>query len=277
MSLLGWGLDPEGSSSFGSSVTGTASLVSALAISTREVDVTVSELVQDSSAILPGDALNPSTWKVVRNDTGEELHPVNVVQVGPMTYRVMLLEEFASVEVTHVISSATLRDTAGALLGTPRSASFLGLLDENKASVDAALAQRKTQARDFANAQVPASPFEGGTLQLDPGGDYKTETGADLVRKLIVRRITSSPGDFFHLPDYGIGIRTKEPLPSSDLIKLKKEIERQVAREPEVESNSVSLSLDPRGILTIFVRAKLRKSGNTVDTAATIPLVGVVL
>lgn len=244
-------------------------LASARAVSTREVDVTTSNLVQDNSPFLAGDALNPNTWMLQRLDTFAFLHVVEVVQVGTYTYRLLLLEELGPVAATHRVSSTSLLDVGGSPIVSPRSADFLGLLDANTLTVADRLANRRVRTRDFANPQLPGSAFLAGTLQIDPSGDYKLESGAALVRKLILRRLMSSPGDFFHLPNYGIGFRVKEPLPVSDLVKLKAAVEEQCAKEPEVEAAVASLSLSTSGVLNVAVSARLRKTGEQVDIAYT--------
>jgi hypothetical protein len=144
---------------------------------------------------------------------------------------------------------------------------FLGVTDEQTSSIDAVLTKRRVQVRDYTNAPTAVSPFEGGTLQIDASGDYKTETGVALVRKLILRRLTSTPGDFFHLPDYGIGLNVKGRIPTSDLVKLKAEIERQVLLEPEVAQCEASLLLLPENVLQVQVRGQLKKTGVSFDVS----------
>jgi hypothetical protein len=252
-------------------------LASARAVSTREVDVTTSNLVQDNSPFLVGDALNPNTWMLQRLDTFAFLHVVEAVQVGTYTYRLLLLEELGPAAATHRVSSTTLLDVGGSPIVSPRSADFLGLLDANTLTVADRLANSRVRTKDFANPQLPGSTFLAGTLQLDPSGDYKLESGPALVRKLILRRLMSSPGDFFHLPNYGIGFRVKEPLPVADLVKLKAAVEAQCAKEPEVEAASATLSLSTGGVLNVAVAARLRKTGEQVDIAYTTGNAGLVV
>jgi phage baseplate assembly protein W len=87
--------------------------------------------------------------------------------------------------------------------------------------------------------------------------------GADLVRKLIMRRLTTNKGEFFHLPNYGISLPFKLPIPTAQLIKLKTEIESQVKLEPDVSNVRATVSLDPQGILFISISATYSPSGQT--------------
>lgn len=117
-----------------------------------------------------------------------------------------------------------------------------------------------------------------GTLVIESGGDYASMTGAELIKKLILRRLTTKPGDFFHLPNYGIGLREKEPLPVADLRKLAKAIELQVAQEPEVAAVKATLAYSASAaVLNVRVQAQLKTSGQQVAVAVAVPTGQVVL
>jgi hypothetical protein len=270
--MTGWGYSPYGISPYGSAAVGVGvSIASANAISTNEVDVTVNGVAQDNSPYLDGDALNPVTWNVRRLDTGDLLTPVSVTQVGTSTYRVLCLEHFGPVTAEHRISSTTLNDASGNLLHAPYFADFQGLLAAAEASNAAKLAQRGSSSTDLANPQAVSSTAMGGTLIINAAGDYANVTGTELVKKLILRRLMTTPGDFFHLPDYGVGLGVKEPLPTSQLAQLKARIEQQVMLEREVEAASAAISVGPGNLTTIRVQAKLRSTGQTVQLSVTQP------
>lgn len=257
----GWGKQPYGVSAFGASVAGAVSMKRALAVTTRQVDVELTGAVRDNSPYFEGDALNPSTWQVQRLDTNAQIPVVGVEQVGTNTYRILCLEEFGPASVEHLVSTANLLDASGNLLATPRQLTFLGLLDEDAASNEAKLAKRRVAVRDIAN------PQKLGTLVVDAGGDYQTVTGEELVRKLILRRLMSTPGDFFHLPEYGLGAATKEPLRVSDVARFKAAVERQVLEEDEVETARATVTLSANGVLEVVVRARLAQSGQQISVS----------
>ncbi len=258
----GWGKQGYGVTSFGASVAGSVAIKSALAVATREVDVTTTGPVQDNSPFFAGDALNPSTWQVQRLDSMGFFTVVGVTQVGNNTYRLALLEELGPASVEHLALSASLRDASGSLIITPRQASFLGILDEATATNEARMATRRNVQRDYAN---PQTGLVGGTMVLNAGGDYQMVSGAELVKKLILRRLISAPRDFFHLPEYGLGFRDKEPLPISDVGRFKVRVEGQVLEEPEVEEARATVTLEPStGVLTVLVRARLKKTGQEI-------------
>lgn len=262
----GWGFDDFGLLPYGDAAGSIGiSLKAASVVSTRQVEVEVSNLAQDDSPFLAGDALNPSTWLVQRLDSLVFLNVVSVTQTGTYKYTLLCLEEFGPVGVTHRVSSTTLKDQSGNAIVSPRQADFLGITDAAKDTVEDRLATRRMAAVDIANPQVPKEPFFAGTLQLGADGDYLLESGTQLIRKLWLRRLVTQKGDFFHLPDYGVGIRVKEPIPVANLGRLKTQIEEQLAREPEVESVTATVSMDSRGILTVQARGALRKTGEAVQ------------
>ena len=77
-----------------------------------------------------------------------------------------------------------------------------------------------------------------------------------MVRRL-PRRLMTTPGGFFHLPNYGLGIRLKESLITTDLVKLRTEVQRQILLEPEFDSAQVAIALASNGVLTLTVKAIL--------------------
>jgi len=113
----------------------------------------------------------------------------------------------------------------------------------------------------------------GGTLNVNSAGDYQTMGGVELVRKLIIRRLTTRPGEFFHLPDYGFPFQTADVVRPVELVKLRAALREAVKREPEVKDAGVGLSLDSaNGVLTVTVRAALQPAGETLEVNAELPV-----
>ena len=272
MTALGWGLDRYALDPYGSTQLGVGiNLVHAVAVSTHDLQLTLSGVPLHASTAVSGDALNPSTWLVQNLSTGAFLHVVAISPVTTTVYSLKTFEKFGSVKVQHRVSSTTLRDTFGQLLVPPTSADFAGITAEEDVSQETRAANQKLAARDLANSQTPQSPA--GVLRINSDGDYINVTGVDLVRKLIFRRLMTKPGDFFHLPNYGAAlVNSKEPMPvGGDLIKLKATIESQVLLEPEVSEAKATLSLDTQGILTVTVLAKLRQTGQQISIGLKTP------
>jgi phage baseplate assembly protein W len=260
--VAGWGSGYWGTGPWGSGASSIA-IDYAVAVATNRVRVF---LTAPPRAVTPygvGDALNATTWAVSRLDTGQVYNTASGVLVGPLVVDVSTAETFGPFDVLHRVSAPALRSAAGLLISAPTSADFYGL------SAPIVATPPKTGVVDFAKALVPFNPA-GGTLLIRASGDYKMQSGAELVRKLIVNRLMTTPGDFFHLPNYGIGFRVKEPLPTTDVQKLRAEVERQVRLEPEVEAAAVSIVMRPAtNELAVQVLARLRNTGEEVQATVT--------
>lgn len=262
---LGWGQDPYGITPYGGAEAGLGlSILSAVATATNQVLVQLNTQPLDQTPSGPGDALNPNTWTIQRLDTGAFLHPVDVEPESTTSFLITTLEQFAPYTVIHAVSSNTLLDTAGNLLVAPRSAQFAGLLAYDLSTNDRFAASKQVASRDIANPPFSVANQIGGTLIVTGQGDYANVSGVDLIKKLVFRRLTTTPGAFFHLPDYGVGINEKSPYSISDLTKLKANIENQIMREPEVSDVSASLSLDANNILSIDLNVILQPNGQQV-------------
>lgn len=256
---MGWGTSKWGTSPWGSGG-GRLSVSNAFAAATDIVRVTLTAQPAASSPVAPGDALNPMTWQVVRLDTNVAFTVVSVAAYDPpFVYDIFTYEKFGSVLVEHTVTAVGLVSPDGDPAQSPLSANFLGVLTDQP---------RETQHEsvDLANPPTPNEMQFGGTLQIGADGDYATDSGITLLKKLIFRRLTTRPGEFFHLPTYGIGLSVKEPLPISDLVKLKKQIELQIAQEPDVDQVAANLSFsNPLGILTVMLAVRVRPTGQTFD------------
>lgn len=269
---LGWGLDPYGLSVLGSTLHGAdLYLVSALAVSTNDVQVTLSKEPRHASSSGAGDALNPATWTVQRLDTAEYFDIAEVVEEGNTIFTLHVLQGFGDVSVEHVVTTSSLVDESGSALGTPRHANFLGIAPAQSEEA-ALLATLNVTPRDVANPQAPKAEtgLTGGTLQIDSSGDYVPVSGTEFVRKMIYRRIGTRRGEFFHLPDYGLDLPVKEVVRAGELPLIKAEIERQIRREPEVIDIRAAVSLSGAGVLTARIKARL-KTGETLEGSTNLP------
>lgn len=246
---------PFGGATFGG-MAGAIAIAAAWATSTRTIVVTTSSPAAAVDSFNVGDALNPATWQVLRIDASISLTPILVRALAADAFEVTLLEDMGSAMVTHQIGSATLRSAPGALITAPYAAQFPGLT----VSLDRVdLAKRRPMLRDFAN------PYRGdgrtGTLVsavLTSGGNYVGEVDAAVTRKGIIRRITTERGSIRHLPDFGIGLRSKQLLPAGGARdELRLEVEQQAKRQRGVVRVRASVDLFAGGIVRIGVVARM--------------------
>lgn len=266
----GWGKDEWGTSPWGSAVPqASLAIQNARALSTKEIEVTLNRDPQAIAATVDGDSLNPDTWVLQRLDTGFFFSVITVRQTGPATVVLTVLQDLGSVLVDHRVLTTTLLDSNGnAISNTPLNQfDFKGVLDAEFKDAITRAQRAADVVRDIANPPLPArDPIAsiGGTLLINSFGDYELESGEALLRKLIIRRLVTQSGAFFHLPEYGIGLGVKELLPASNLILLRTEIIREIQREPEVVAADATLLLGNQNDLTVQIRAKLATSGDTV-------------
>ena len=256
---MGWGTGSWGTSAWG---VGTAladlTITAARATSPRSVLVTLSREPLAASTIGSGDALNPLTWSLAPSATGgTPLVVLSVAMRSTVTFELLTLERFDAFPRTMVVASTTLRTASGVVISDPNSATFFGMALSNPA-------QPVRAERDLENPPFDIETHPGGTLFVDASGDYVNQQGVPFLRKLVYRRLVTVPGGFFHLPDYGLGIRLKEPVRIPDLNKLRAAIQLQLLREPEFSVVRVRLTLTPDGVLTIIVRAILSQTNEEV-------------
>lgn len=266
---MSYGITPYGLGPYGA-VEADLTIAHAVAVSTHVVRVFLTKEPQNISAGRTGDVFNPNTWNITRLDTGEGFTVLNVTKYDDTTWDIRVLEKFGSNNVVHNVASATLLDVGGSLIDSPRNSDFQGSTAAAVHTPDRALARQRAGARDFNNPFGPIEGSPGGTLIITSSGDYQLHGGADMVRKLIYRRLTTQLGAFWHLPNYGVGLRVKEPIPTGDLISLRAEIERQCRLEPEIAAVKATVRQDGNA-LTILVRASLQPDGQQVSLPIKIP------
>lgn len=255
---MGWGLSPWGLSPWG----GIPDLyvVDAHVMTERSVRVILSKPPLAESSIADADALNSNSWSIQDLTTGE--------------YLTILVTQMFSAESVVIWTLEPFDQPTGVYRVT-----VVDLMDQSKNPIVPPV------TFDFQSCPyVPVSPVKTAMVDLlsptlDPGGlvvgsdgDYLVEGGADLIRKLIIRRLTTLPGSFYHAPSFGIGLRVKEKLATSDLVKLRAEIERQVMREPELGKPTVKVTLDNKGILLVEVRATIRPDNKLVTVPVSVPI-----
>ena len=102
-----------------------------------------------------------------------------------------------------------------------------------------------------------------GVYEITGEGDYAISDEITVLKKIINRDIASLPGAFFHLRsnEFGLGLRVSEPIPTTDLVKLKKEVQRRITSYPEIESAEVTITLRNEGVLIISYKAMTIQGG----------------
>lgn len=256
--MAGWGTGLWGTGPWGLGAAADLFLVQAFPTSERTLVVELSKPPRQVSVIGEGDALNPAVWVVTNDSTGEDLIVIaSRLFDQNFVFELYMLKKFKDHLTTHRVLSLTLRDENDNLLIPPTSLTFPGCARAKIAVTDTSLVDLRSETIE---GDVTAA-----TLVTTAGGDYDNHSGVSLYRKLVLRRITTSPGAFFHYdPSYGLGISVKEPVRITDLPALKKATEQQVSREPEFDRVNVQVGIDSNGEITLIVRARLRDTSQEV-------------
>lgn len=238
----------------------------AWAISTHSVRVILSAEPQHTSQFLPGDALHPSTWHVERLTDGFAYTVIGVTMPDDVTVDLILLEALGNHLVTHAVEASGLLGAGGSQAGSLLEGTFVGVV-QTIDPVDAVTVD-VFRDRDLANPpfQVDRGIGYAGTLVIGSDGDYETEAGPPLLRKLLLRRLGTRRNAFRHLPGYGVGLVEKEPIPGAgNLLRLRTEIEDQAMQEPDAEAATASLTLDRSGVLVVQLSVKPRGGAATIN------------
>lgn len=240
------------------------SVEAAWPISTHTVRVELSAEPKHVSAFDVGDALNPASWTVLKLVTGYQFTVIGAELHDATHVDVHVLEALGNHLETHRVTAVGLLANAGFPASNPLTADFLGTVQ----TIDPlqAVALDRFLDRDLANPPLQGDSGFSGTLQIGADGDYETESGIPLAKKLVIRRIATPRGAFPHLPRYGIGILEKEPIQGSgNLVALRTEIESQLLEEPDIEDARAALMLDRSNVLFIQLRVRLAGNGATFD------------
>jgi hypothetical protein len=153
------------------------------------------------------------------------------------------------------VGSTTLITPAGVVINYPRLLAFNGTQYAD------ALKNSASQV-DLQSRQVPGGTLAA-TLVVTSAGDYANEGGDALLKKIIIRQLSSQPGDWTFSPQFGLGLRTKYPLSTRDIPTKEKEMELVVQSAPEVDTARVSISYNPStGILVANIQARTRAGAN---------------
>lgn len=278
--LQGWGLSAWGTaldqvdgtpatdvvntSVWGLGVVSVLYIVGAYPTTIRSLVVELSTPPRALSAGTTGDALNPSTWTVTKPD-GVQLPVFAVRRRSAQVFELLLGRPLGPEqgEVVHTITSV-------GLLAIPAT-SAMQVTQEFAGLAEVVAVGTQDGVVDFANPPFPDGSRLGGTFLVDDSGGYAMDGGEEFLRKIIIRRLQTMPGEFFHMPDYGLGLRLKEPLQAGDLLKLKRAADLQLLREPEFSEVRTSLVLAANGTLSITVALRLASSNQEVVVPINVP------
>lgn len=263
---MSWGFGAWGGSPWGGLASASGMVINgAKAVTTHTIRIELSLPPREGSQWASGDVLNPLTWTVTRLDSlgavDKTYTVLSVESLGASTYDIRVLEALDGHLVTHTVESATL--LSAGLLFSPVAFAMHGVIATALATTAAQAASQYRAMVDIANPPfADGQGGEGGTWVIK-GGDYAHESGLELKKKLILRRLGPDRDGFLFLKDFGLGLKVEEPLPFGDVATLKTQIERQVAAVPGIEDVKVALEIARVGIVSISISFRDAESDET--------------
>lgn len=280
----GWGGGTWGTTPWGGGLLTGLELLSAIAVSENVVQLVFNRAVYLSNLLDAPDASIASKFAIapVPGTVGLDGTPARAVSAVLVTYSesppagtpmgasldVTVDRPFTPYSAYYTIKCSGLftLDLDEELDAMTSKQEFYGLFKE----VVAPTLEAPHPVRDFANPQtlsalsadVPAtSDNQLGVFQVDPTGDYASDSGIISLKKRIYRRLITVPGGFLHLgPNYGVGVFAVGKRLASNAMreKLAAKAEQQIALEPEVAVVKVRTFSANNGLVRfrILVRTK---------------------
>lgn len=253
--MSGFGAMPYGSGPFGTtSIDVPVGLSNVRQVALNAVELTFVSPPQVGDRTLLHDTLRPANWELAVVEPYGSAAPLPqwVEAVDALTVRV-LFDANLTQGTVYQITGINLYDAAGvpyaAVVGE-----FVSLTPQRS------LTQPQTQSLyDIAN------PANEGTFQLTVTGDYANDSQFSALKKRVIRRATTAPGGFFHLPEYGLARGEKSAVTPSTLTRLQAQALAQVQREPEVLAARVSVRQDPAAPNIVTLTFALRTRGGDRD------------
>lgn len=260
---MSYGTEEYGLSAYGGAAT-SISLALAYPTSTNSILVRLSTAPKQRSGYQIGDVYNPRSWLLQQIDPEIFFTIMGVRAIDPpLSFELVTLEPLGTFNRLHRISCGTLVSEGGFLITAPTFFDFLGTQADDLVDPVAQSSARRFPLRDIAS--TPGFDNETGVVGGHPiigsDGDYETEEGDKLLKKLILRRCFTKRGGFYHLVNYGLDLNEKGPI---DVVSLKVDMERQIMGEPDVAKVAVSVSVTTDGVVYLGIRAK-SKNGQAVS------------
>jgi len=257
---VGWADSPWGIAPWGGALSAAPivpfNLSNVVVVATNCIRVFTSVEMLQQFSTGTHDALNVNNWSVVRSSDGFKYQILLVKAVDITSVDIYVLGSLSNFVTEYTVTAQNVRSVAGQLLSAPTFFAFNGVYVASDLTVS------RAAAVDLRNFATPRNPI-GGTLIIGTNGDYAEMSGDDFLIKMITRRLTTKTGEFFHAPTYGLGIAIKSIMTPAALLNLRIAIERDVIKEPEVQSAKVGVALQA-GVLSVQVIVVSKSTGATL-------------
>ena len=244
--MSGWGSEGWGTDAWGGGTAGAFALLAVTAERENVLRLRFSSTPYYSGLLDPHDASRPEYFSVneVLGTVGLDGHAVRPVGVAHVDL------------VTGVHGSSRFLDVVLDRPMSPWPAAYVvtiqGLVErgtllalDEQAPIEVPALYRELAVPTFAQPVPQRDLAANGNV--DASGDYGVDEGVDNLKKRALRRVTTKPGRYAHLPTYGVGIPSygKKLMSEARRVRLCAECERQLLLEPDVAAARVTSTVDP--------------------------------
>jgi hypothetical protein len=249
---MGFGSGGFGAVPFGATFSAGPSVRLAYVSSRNAIDVEFTGPLSAVDATIATDALNPDNWALTVPVLSTAFLPfVQVVESydGGARIRVIFDADLTDGETYIVTVDGAVLDVTGAPVSAPLSAEVIVPTLGFVSVTDSLPRELRTDIRSVAGAKAVS-----GTPRYDETGDLANESGADYLKKRILRRAALLRGSVFHLPNYGAGKRLKTVITPAWLSNYQAEMKAQVLLEPDVSAVVVTVTRLASNIVRVAIR-----------------------
>jgi hypothetical protein len=237
---------------FGAGAGSVAYMRLAIVSGRNAIDAEFTASLQVLDATIADDALNPDNWTLTAADPTSHIPFIQVVEAldDGATIRIYFDADLTDGATYTIAIDSSVPDADGNPITAPYDADVVVPLLGFVPVVARLPGEQRVDVRSAASAYKKV----GGTPRYDATGDLANETGADYLRKRIIRRVTHVRGSIFHLPNYGAGKRLKTLITPAKMAAYQAEVKAQVLREPDVRGAEVAVERIAANVLRISIK-----------------------
>lgn len=242
-------------------VAGPLSVVFVTPINSNTLRVFLTREPKHISAMAADDALNRLNWQisltsgpggppVVEGVENPQAQPA-VIAGNPDAWSIDLRTDRRV-----LLASVYLVVASGAIAAADRSV-LMSPAPDDRGSANGDMRAR-SRPRESSVAVTPGIDilYEtfAGIWGMNSAGDLAIHGALSALKKRIIRRLLSSPGGFYHLPTYGVGLRVKELRRTTNLRDIERNIREQILQESEVRAVQVVVTTPSVGSGVLVVQ-----------------------
>jgi len=206
-------------------------------------------IADNGDIVIPAGAVVPRYQPRIVSATADILDPKQIIIATDTDLEPRVLYEASVVGPIQSIDDD--------IFAGPTTFPFTGRLKPNTPT-PIELYEERFRDLDYILNPNPAQPEEKTQVyRFDASGDLSIAGNEASLRKRLFRRITTQPGEFAFLPNYGVGLQLKTLARQGQLQQLSNLVSAQVLLEPDVIQAAAATAVRPTsggGIVTVSLK-----------------------